>query len=137
MTIKRTAKEKTRIGELILFFAMLGVHMAPSQQRGKLGTRYEGPALAEYLAADGRRVAKWWDSLSPDEMLYQVQEIAPPAGWDNRIAARWCDMTPQAQDYWARSIARVCNSNLLALRQVNREALAAGCHDAEVLAGAA
>lgn len=136
-TIKRTKNEKVAIGELVLFFAMLGVYIAPPVQAGKLGTRYEGPGLAEYLAADARRVASWWNRAEPDEKLYFLQELSPPAGWENRVAARWCDMTPRAQEYWQRAVSARCNKNLSELRRVNRETMAAGCEDARALAGAA
>ena len=131
-TIKRTKADKVAIGEVILFMAMLGVYLRP-----ETGERLERVDLAHYLAGDQRRVARWWDLSWPDEKLYFVQQIAPPAGWDNRVAERWKDMKPEAQDNFARQIQQACIRTINELRKFEAEAVESGLQQAREMAGGA
>ncbi|MCA1809390.1 MAG: hypothetical protein LC725_08080 [Lentisphaerae bacterium] len=120
-TIKRTRAEKTAIGETLLFMAMLGVFL-----RTENGERLERVALADYLAADPRRVAAWWNRAFIDEKFYMLQQAEMPPGFDNRACERWREMTPHAQDQLGRRVQQLCIKHINALRGYEAEAIAGG-----------
>ena len=88
----RTPGEAEKIGDALLFIALLGPLVMSDR------SRMDAVDVAFALLNESRLFPAWWDATDHDRQLSILQFVQMPARAELLVLPRWKYMNPKAQD---------------------------------------
>lgn len=114
--LSRTPEQSERIGNALIFLAMLGPLVLTDRRR------LEHVDLALALLNDHRLVPVWWDQLPADQKLPVLQMLAMPSGGSYLVMDKFKFMHPKTQEAFAFRLRQRIRGALQAASREFRDA---------------